>query len=220
MKTMKVIFATTNESKIKKFKSKLEENSIELLTLKDLEIKKEINENGKDAIENAMIKAKAYYDDNLNIPVIGMDNCLFIEGVSKQDQPGTHVRRINEKELDDEEMLIYYTDLVEKYKKKYAEKNSNINKLTAKWIYGISIYDGKEFKNFSWSKENFYLVDKIHKKRNKGYPLDSISIDEKLNKYFVEFNEKDKNQKELKSNDDKIINFIVNAINNNKNEVN
>lgn len=75
---MKVLFATTNPAKVKKYKEELEAKGIDLITIKDLDFKLNIEENGKDAIENAYIKAKAYYDAT-GIPTIGMDNNLFIE---------------------------------------------------------------------------------------------------------------------------------------------
>lgn len=58
---MKVLFATTNPAKIKKYAEKLKENNIEVLTIKDLGINLKPEEIGKNAIENAYIKAKAYY---------------------------------------------------------------------------------------------------------------------------------------------------------------
>ena len=59
---MKVLFATTNPAKIKKYAEKLKERDIEVLTVKDLGINLKPEETGKNAIENAYIKAKAYYD--------------------------------------------------------------------------------------------------------------------------------------------------------------
>lgn len=59
---MKVLFATTNPAKVGKYKELLKEKGIDLITIKDLDFKIDVNENGKDAIENAYIKAKAYYD--------------------------------------------------------------------------------------------------------------------------------------------------------------
>ena len=91
---MKVLFATTNPAKAKKYKEQLAENSIELITIKDLDEEIDINENGKNALENAYIKAKTYYDKT-KIPTIGMDDCLFIEGISEEEQPGTNVRRVS-----------------------------------------------------------------------------------------------------------------------------
>ena len=177
---MKVLFATTNPAKVKKYKKALEEKGIELLTLKDCDINIKVEETGKNAIENAYIKAKSYYEV-AHIPTIGMDNCLFVEELTEEEQPGTHVRRVKGKELTDEEMIEYYTNLVKKHGKK----------LTAKWVYGMVIYNGKEVKEYTWSKSDFYFVDKPCEKRNPGYPLDSISIVPEFNKYLVELTDEE-----------------------------
>ena len=64
---MKILFATTNLAKIKKYKDKLSKEGIELITINDLDFKLDIDENGKDAIENAYIKAKALFLTSLFI---------------------------------------------------------------------------------------------------------------------------------------------------------
>ena len=109
----------------------------------------------------------------------------------------------NEFELTDEEMIEHYTNLV----KKHGEK------LTAKWVYGMVIYNGKEVKEYTWSKSNFYFVDKPCEKRNPGYPLDSISIVPEFNKYLVELTEEEKIKNNSKNSDDGVIKFIVDNIN-------
>jgi non-canonical purine NTP pyrophosphatase (RdgB/HAM1 family) len=199
---MKVLFATTNPAKIKKYAEKLKENNIEVLTIKDLGINLKPEETGKNAIENAYIKAKAYYDKT-KITTIGMDNCLFIEGLPEEKQPGTHVRRVNGKELNDDEMIEHYSQLVKEYG----------GKLTAKWVYGIVIYDGKEPKEYSWSKSRFCFVDKSCEKRNPGYPLDSISIMPECNKYFLDLTEEDRNRNKENDKENDVIDFIVNNCN-------
>ena len=198
---MKVLFATTNPAKVKKYAEELKKRDIELLTINDLKIKLKVEENGKNAIENAYLKAKAYYDVT-KIPTIGMDNNLFIEELPEEKQPGTYVRRVNGKELNDDEMIEYYTNLVKEYG----------GRLTAKWVYGMVIYNGKESKEFSWSKSNFYFVDKPCEKRNVGYPLDSISIMPECNKYFVELTQEDREKDKNNYNDDEVIDFIVNNV--------
>ena len=95
---MKVLFATTNQAKIKKYADELKKRNIEVITIKDLGINLDVDENGKNALENAYIKAKAYYDAT-GFVTIGMDNNLFIEELPEEKQPGTHVRRINGKYL-------------------------------------------------------------------------------------------------------------------------
>lgn len=198
---MKVLFATTNPAKVGKYKKALEEKGIDLITINDLDFELDIEESGKNAIENAYIKAKAYYDAT-KMPTIGMDNCLFIEGIPEEKQPGTHVRRVNGKELTDDEMIEYYTNLVKQYG----------NKLIAKWVYGMVIYNENGTKEYSWSKSDFYLVDKPCEKRNPGYPLDSISVMPENNKYWLELTEKEKLKNKEASNKDSVIEFIVNNI--------
>ena len=46
-KNMKILFATTNPAKVKRYESKLTEKGIELITIKDLDFKLDIDENGK-----------------------------------------------------------------------------------------------------------------------------------------------------------------------------
>lgn len=58
----KLFFATKNKDKILKMKNRLLELDIELLTPYDVDVEIDIDENGKDVIENATLKAKAYYD--------------------------------------------------------------------------------------------------------------------------------------------------------------
>lgn len=198
---MQVLFATTNPAKVKKYRDLLKEKGIELVTIEDLDFKLDIDENGKDAIENAYIKAKTYYDKT-KIPTIGMDNNLFIEELPEEKQPGTHVRRINGKELNDDEMITYYTNLVKE----------NYGKLTAKWVYGMVICSDNGVNKFSWSKDHFYFVDKPCEKRNPGYPLDSITIVPEFNKYLAELTEEDKEVYKKKDNIDEVIEFITKSI--------
>lgn len=199
---MKVLFATTNPAKIKRYAEELEKRNIEVVTIKDLGINLHVEENGKNAMENAYIKAKTYYDAT-QITTIGMDNCLYIEELPEEKQPGTHVRRINGKELTDDEMIKYYSNLAKEYG----------GRLTAKWVYGMVIYNGKDTKEYSWSKSDFYLVDKPCQKRNSGYPLDSISITPENNKYWLEQTEEERRKSREEDDKNNVIEFIVDSVN-------
>ena len=195
---MKVLFATTNPAKVNKYKEALEQKGIELITLKDLDVKLPIVESGKNAIENAYIKAKTYYDAT-KIPTIGMDNNLFIEDLPEEKQPGTYVRRVNGKELNDEEMIEHYTKLVKE----------NGGKLKAKWVYGMVVCSDEGTAQFSWTKDHFYFVDKPCEKINRGYPLDSISIIPEFNKYLAELTDKEKEEYKKKDNIEEVAKFVV-----------
>lgn len=197
----KVLFATGNESKAERFKKGLLENDIEIITLNDIEKNIDIEENGKDAIENALIKARAYanvYD----LPVFAMDDNLYIDDIPKDKQPGMYVRRVNGKRLNDNEMIEYYSNLAHEYGKD--------GKLTCRWVYGIAVIkDGKE-STYTWSKEDFYIVDKPSNKINSGYPLNTISINKKLNKYFTDMTEEDKEM--VKESENDVVKFLCNNL--------
>lgn len=197
----KVLFATGNESKAKRFKKGLLENNIEIITINDIEKNIDIEENGKDAIENALIKARAYanvYD----LPVFAMDDNLYIDDIPEDKQPGMYVRRVNGKRLNDNEMIEYYSNLAHEYGKN--------GKLTCRWVYGIAVIkDGKE-STYTWSKEDFYIVDKPSNKINLGYPLNTISINKKLNKYFTDMTEEDKEM--VKESENDVVKFLCNNL--------
>lgn len=203
-----LLFATSNQSKLDRFKQGLLENDIELLSLKDSNINVEVNENGKTAIENALIKARAYYNET-HIPVMGMDDTLYLEGVPENKQPGLFVRRVVGKTLTDEEMIEHYTGLVKQYGKN--------GKLNCKWVYGLAVINEKGEENtYTWSKGNFYMVEEPSNIINKGYPLNSISKYKDLDKYFTDITEEDKEL--IRVNEDDVIEFIVKSVNS-KNKV-
>ena len=72
-------------------------------------------------------------------------------------------------------MIEHYSSLADKY--------GDNGKITARWIYGMAIINnGKEY-TYTWSKEDFYITNTKSNKIDPGYPLNSISINKKLNKY-------------------------------------
>lgn len=197
-----VLFATSNPSKVKRFKEGLAKVGIEVLSLKDLNIDLEVEENGNCAIENALSKARTIYAKT-HMPTIGMDDTLYLENVKEEKQPGLYVRRINGKTLNDDEMLDYYTSLVRDY--------GTNGRLNAKWIYGIAVINAKgEESTYTWFKDNFYMVDTVSDTINKGYPLNSISKYKKIDKYFTDVTEEEKML--IKVNEDDVVEFIENHI--------
>ena len=80
----KILFATSNESKSKRFSKGLLKKNIEVLNLKDLNIKLEAKEDGKTAIENALIKAREGYKKT-GMSTIGMDDTLYLENVPEEE---------------------------------------------------------------------------------------------------------------------------------------
>lgn len=196
-----ILFATGNPSKAKRFSKRLYEKGIEVITPNDIDKEVKIEENGKNAIENALIKARAY-SKTVNIPVFAMDDNLYLENVPEEKQPGMYVRRVNGKRLSDNEMIEHYLKLVKEY---------GINgKLTCKWVYGMAVINNGKESTYTWSKEDFYMVDKPSNKINPGYPLNTISINKKLNKYFTDITDEDKEK--IQEDESDVVDFIASNI--------
>ncbi len=198
---VKVLFATENESKAKRFEKGLLKNNIEIITINDMDNKINIEENGKNAIENALIKARTYAKI-MKCPVFAMDDNLYIEGIPEDKQPGMFVRRVNGKRLSDNEMIEYYSNLAHEYGEK--------GKLTCKWVYGIAVINNGIEYTYTWSKDDFYIIDKPSDKINPGYPLNTISINKKLNKYFIDMTDEDR--KETNEDEGDVLNFLCKSL--------
>ena len=196
----RIVLASGNAHKIREIGQMLPE--FEVVGYKELGFDEEIVEDGKTFEHNALIKARACFE-NAKIPSMGMDDTLYLEGVPEEKQPGLFVRRVNGKTLNDEEMIEHYIGLVKEY--------GIDGKLNCKWIYGLAVIDenGNE-STYTWEKADFYMVDTQSEKINPGYPLNSISKYKNLDKYFTEITEADKDK--LKVNEDHVVDFIKNHI--------
>lgn len=198
----KILFATGNPTKAKRFSNGLANYNIEVLSLKDMNLTLESEENGKTAIENALIKARECFKKT-NMPSMGMDDSLYLEGVPESEQPGLFVRRVNGKSLDDRKLLEHYINLVKKY--------GVDGKINCKWVYGLAVINEKgEEKTYTWEKGDFYMVDIPSSVINPGYPLNSISKYNNLDKYFTEVTAAELDA--IKVNEDDVVEFIKNNI--------
>lgn len=86
----KMIFATGNEGKMKEVRMILADMGYEILSLKDLGIEIEIEENGKTFEENAMIKARTIMEMTKEL-VLADDSGLEVDYLDKE--PGVHSAR-------------------------------------------------------------------------------------------------------------------------------
>ena len=115
---MKLLYGTGNLAKLSAMRNRLEQLDIELIGLNDLraegKIIPEVIEDGNTPLENARLKAMAYYEA-FQIPVFSCDSGLYFDNVPDEVQPGVHVRNVNGKCLSDDEMIDYYSGLVKAY---------------------------------------------------------------------------------------------------------
>ncbi len=182
---MKLLYGTSNPAKLKYMKEMLQGLDVEIVGLNEIKIEaEEIDESGNDPLENARIKALAYYK-LVKMPVFSCDSGLYIEGIEEERQPGVHVRRVNGNQLKDEEMIEYYSNIAKELGGRVKAKYKNA-------ICFIQD-EGRIFESMGdeLGSEEFILTSVPHGNRNKGFPLDSISIDEKSGKYYMDIGDEE-----------------------------
>lgn len=163
---MNILFATTNPNKVSRVKKIFKETNVKLMSLADLDYKiEEPEENGKNGVENAIIKAKYYYSQlKVKTPVLTQDDTLFLANVKESDNPKKDIKLPVVKkygEFTDELAYKYYLDLVKKYNKEY---------LDMEFRYGHAIC-GENFCEGSASTLSGRLCAQINFTRTPGYFL-------------------------------------------------
>lgn len=86
----KIIFATGNKNKMREIRDILSDLGMEILSMKEAGIDKEINEDGKTFEENALIKARAVAEDT-DAVVLADDSGIEIDYLNKE--PGIYSAR-------------------------------------------------------------------------------------------------------------------------------
>ncbi len=179
MNVLKLIYGTGNPAKLAAMKRRLQGLGIEIVGLHELD--KEVptvTENGKTPLENARIKASAYYKE-FGMPVFSCDSGLYFDNVPEEIQPGVHVRNVRGRTLSDQEMMDYYGGLAREYgdlKARY--RNAIVLVMDAEHIY--------EAMEENMASEPFMITSKPHEIVKEGFPLDSLSIDISTGKYYYD----------------------------------
>ena len=182
---MKLLFATGNKMKYELMKERLKPlEEIEVVIPKMLDLNIEVVEDGMTPVENAIKKAKTYYEAT-KLPVIAEDSGLYIDEFSDDEQPGLFVKRVNGVEgLSDEEVINHYINKL----------NEHGGESLAAYHTGVCLIDSDGNIYTDLIKETKFLLTS---KKNEvefvsGGCLDCISYDLDSNKYFNERTEEDK----------------------------
>ena len=178
-----ILYATTNDAKLKTMQAILG-GSYEVISLKDVGIEFQTEEDGKNPKENAFKKARFCYEKT-GKPSFAMDFGFFIEGLSDEEQPGPSVKRVipisKKREPTDEEVLEFYKNLVEKLG----------GKVNAHWLRAL-VYISKDGEFVHEIKIPKILVSRSSEKRKKGFPLTSLQIDQLTGKYECELTDEER----------------------------
>lgn len=131
-------------------------------------------------IENAIKKARGYYEKT-KISTIAGDSGLFIDGIPNDKQPGLFVRRVNGKVLSDDEMIEYYTKLIE----------SIGGKGTAYYVTGLALITEQKLFTTEIIEDKFILSSTTSNKNHRGNPLDVMTIDPVSQKFYTDMTDED-----------------------------
>ena len=131
----KIVFATTNDWKIKEIKEILSDFDIEVVSMKEMSIDTDIEENGSTFEENSLIKARSV-SKLTGLPALADDSGLEVDFLNGE--PGIYSARYLGRDTDYDYKNKY---IIDKLKNAVGEKRS------ARFVCVISLVlpDGREF---------------------------------------------------------------------------
>ena len=131
----KIVFATTNEGKVKEIKEILEGFLVEVVSMKEMDITTDIEENGTTFEENSLIKAREI-SKLTGLPALADDSGLEVDYLNGE--PGIYSARYLGKDTDYNYKNNYIIDRL---------KEAEDKERSARFICVISLVlpDGREF---------------------------------------------------------------------------
>lgn len=177
---MKLLYGTGNQGKFESARKWVEGMEIELCSLRDMKGDiPEVNETGVTPLENARMKAEAYYEA-FHMPVFSCDSGLYFKDL-EEFSPGVMVRRVGGKELTDEEMIRYYGGLAAKYGPVKAYYKNAIC---------LIMDENERYESMDESLwgNMFLIVSEPHEKGQMfpGFPLDCLSVHMESGRYYYD----------------------------------
>lgn len=176
---MKLLYGTGNPAKVLYMRNALARLPVELISLEDLGDAPLVAESGATPLENARIKAHAYFEA-FGTPTFSCDTGLYLEGLPKELQPGVHVRQRNGKAMSDGEMTAYYGGLAERFGGMLRARYRNAICLV---LDRGHVYEsmGEDLASVA-----FGIVAKAHARSQPGFPLDRLSVHLPSGKYYYD----------------------------------
>ena len=170
---IELFFASKNKDKIIKMKNRLKNLPIKVLTPYEVNVNIDIDENGTNVIENATLKAKAYYE-KVKIPTVATDSSLYVEKF--KEQPGLLVKRINGVELSEDDLEKHYIN----------ELNKIGGESNAYYITGLVLVQNNNMNSIEIKEDEFIFTSDMYEGKRGYDPLSRLEYDKKIKKYFCQ----------------------------------
>ncbi|MCQ2911486.1 MAG: hypothetical protein MJ244_04775 [Clostridia bacterium] len=190
---MKILFTTNDKSKKDFYETgfKLKSKDIKFVSINDPSISDKVKFEVKN---DGSIDDAISFSNNLDMVTVSVNESLYIEGLSEDNQPGANYKMVSvlnsdgimeSKELSDSEAVSYYANIVEGLG----------GTASAKLIDNVNIcYKGNVIKSFDVTKDAV-LTSNASKVIKKGYPLNSITLIPEFGD--IHYSECDENEEEL-----------------------
>ena len=211
---MDILLSTNNKHKVNFIQVAASGLGIVFHTPKELGLKLDVEENGKTAVENAIIKAKALSKIS-GMVTFAWDMGMNIEKLPENKQPNLHIRRpFGNEELSDADMVEYWRSTVGKY----CENGQS----PAHYFDGVVLMNGDKLIHSASFDEGTFIFTSI--KKEEGTPrfnaFDQVrkTLD---GKYFCDLTEEEnlKYDKDRSKNIRKFFEESLEKMNNTKKEL-
>lgn len=173
---MKIILATSNLDKVREFRRILKGFNVEINPA-PYSIK--VSETGRDFIENAILKARAYYRE-FSVPVLSDDSGLEVDVLGKA--PGIFSARFSEDGS--------YKSNIERLLKQI--KDLKEEKFRARFVCAVCLIDDKNIIHVTQETCEGYIIKEI--RGNSGFGYDPIFYYPEFEKTFGEVSSDEKDR--------------------------
>lgn len=170
----KLLIATHNPGKLREFREFLADIPMEIVSLSDIGITEDVDEDGTTYEENSHKKAK-FFAKKSGLPALADDGGLEIAALNGE--PGIHSRRWLGHYGTDEE-------LIEHLKKVTKELPDDNRQAFFRTVVTVSLPDGTVWSSLG-EVEGIIAKEPLIK-QSKGYPYRSFFFLPQLNKYYFE----------------------------------
>jgi XTP/dITP diphosphohydrolase len=168
-----LLIATTNPAKFDEAARELEQEGLEILGLKDFPDIRHVEETGKTFEENAVLKAKGYFEQT-RVPCVADDGGLMVDFLNGA--PGVNSHRFLGRDATEEELA---QAIIEKM------QGVPVDKRTARLGGFIAFFDGEHL----LKRENYiegYIADRLMGKVKPGFPYRPLLLIPRFGKPYSE----------------------------------
>ena len=176
---MELLYGTSNEGKLLLMRRILQPLNLTIKGFQDRKVSvPEPEETGKTLLENARIKAEAYYEA-FRVPVFSCDTGLYFDGLPEELQPGLCVRRIQGHAATDKELTDYFSSLAGRFGGLKGQYRSAV----CFYLGRQEIYESED--SSLWGLP-FHITHRPHPRTQEGFPIDRLSVQISSGNYYYD----------------------------------